>query len=342
VTEILGHDDTIAAFLSAMRGPKMHHGWLLTGAQGVGKASVAMALAKRLLAEAAGPPIAGEGLDTPANHPIGKLVDAFSHPDFVLLERLPKDAKATRDEATHKWPVDGERARSITVDQVRALGSIFGLKPSFSNKRLVLIDSIDDMERSGANALLKMLEEPPQGTIFLLVSHSPGRLLPTIRSRCRSLRFASLDDVTMRAVLRGQLPSAGEAELTSLLQIGAGSPGRALSFAGLDIGTIDHAMAEIATRGDASNAARAGLAQALSLKSAQRRYEAFLVRAPAFIAAQARMRSGDALKSALDTWDAARSLAESAQRQSLDPQMTVFALAGHIAALAPKAASAKN
>jgi DNA polymerase III subunit delta' len=338
VTDIFGQDSAIAAFLSAMRGTKMHHAWLLTGPQGVGKASTAIMLAKRLLAEAAGPPIPGEGLKTPTNHPIGKLVDAFSHPDFIVLERLPKDTKATRDETTHQWGSDLDRARSISVDQVRALGAMFGMKPSFSHQRVVVIDAIDDMERSGANALLKMLEEPPQGTIFLAISHSPGRLLPTIRSRCRTLRFATLDDIKMRSALRPHLPTVDEGELTALLRVGAGSPGRALSFAGLDIGSIDAAMAEIAATGDATNSARASLAQALSLKSAQRRYEAFLTRAPAFIAARARGSEAQARAAALDAWEAARSLADSALRQSLDPQMTVFAVSSHIAALAPKAA----
>jgi DNA polymerase III subunit delta' len=342
MSDIVGHDGAIAAFLSAMRGPKLHHAWLLSGAQGIGKATTALALAKRMLAEAAGPPIAGEGIATPDNHPIGKLVDAVSHPDFILLDRLPKDAKLIRDEERRNWPTDTERVRSITVDQVRALGSVFGLMPSFSSRRVVLIDAIDDMERSGANALLKMLEEPPQGTIFLLISHAPGRLLPTIRSRCRTLRFATLDDGAMRSVMRNHLPDADEGELTSLVRVGEGSPGRALGFAGLDIGAIDAALVDIAKSGDATNAKRASLAQALSLKSAQRRYEAFLARAPAFIAREAQTRSGDGLAAALGAWHAARHLADIAQRQSLDPQMTVFALASHIAALAPKAASSKS
>ena len=104
-----------------------------------------------------------------------------SHPDFKLLERLPKANSE-------------ELARSITVDQVRGLQPLFATTPSLSPRRVVLIDAIDDLERSAANALLKNLEEPPAGTIFLLVSHAPGRLLPTIRSRCRLLRFDPLDD----------------------------------------------------------------------------------------------------------------------------------------------------
>jgi DNA polymerase III subunit delta' len=338
---IIGHDIKIAAFLGELGGARLHHGWLFTGPQGIGKASIAHALAKRALSVAAGPPIIRDGLYVPDDHPIGKLVDAHSHPDLVTLERLPKDPKAVRDLDRRDWPSDLERARSITVDQVRALGSVFALKPSFSNRRIVIVDAIDDMERAGANALLKSLEEPPAGTIFLLISHAPGRLLPTIRSRCRTLRFDALDDNAMRQVVRRQLPNADEDEIAALITAGAGSPGRALGFAGLDIAAIDTALARLAVEGDATNAVRAELAQKLSLKSAQARYEAFLTRTPAFIALTAAQRSGPPLAAALSAWEAARSLSESAVRQSLDPQMTIFALAGIVAGLAHGASSVK-
>jgi DNA polymerase III subunit delta' len=338
---ILGHDTQITAFMAELDGARLHHAWLFTGPQGIGKASIAHALAKRALSVAAGPPIIRDGLYVPDDHPIGKLVDAQSHPDLVLIERLPKDPKAVRDLDRRDWPNDLERARSITVDQVRALGGVFALKPSFSNRRIVIVDAIDDMERAGANALLKSLEEPPAGTIFLLISHAPGRLLPTIRSRCRTLRFDPLDEGVMRQIVRGQLPNADESEVAALIAAGAGSPGRALGFAGLDIAAIDSALARLATEGDATNAVRAELAQKLSLKSAQARYEAFLTRTPAFLANTAARRSGPPLAAAISAWEAARSLSESAVRQSLDPQMTVFALAGIVAGLAHGAPSVK-
>ena len=341
MSAVVGHDVAITEFLTAMRGPRMHHAWLIAGPEGVGKAGVATALAKRLLCEAAGPDISGEGMDVPESHPIGKLVEAHTHPDFILLDRLPKDMKALREVERRDWPPDVERTRNITIDQVRALGGTFALTPSFSRARVVIVDSIDDMERGAANALLKSLEEPPQGTIFLLISHAPGRLLPTIRSRCRLLRFEALTDDVMRVALRRALPAIDEAELGALIAAGQGSPGRALGYAGLDLAGLDASLRAIARNGDADNAVRAELAQSLSAKAAQRRYEAFLARAPAFIAQEARNRSGRALTGALDAWSAARSLAESAVRQSLDPQMTVFALGGHVAGLAPGAKHVK-
>lgn len=324
-----------------MRGGRMHHAWLFVGPEGLGKALTARALAKRLLCEAADPDLAKTGLDVPESHPIGKLFDAQTHPDFVLLERLPKDLKALRDIERRDWPADMERARNITIEQVRSLGNTFALKPSYSRSRVVLVDTIDDMERGAANALLKSLEEPPHGTLFLLVSHAPGRLLPTIRSRCRILRFSTLGVSEMEAALRRARPEIDDAELAALLAVGEGSPGKALSYAGLDLARLEADLRKIADGGDPDNGLRAELAQSLSGKQSQRAYEAFLRRAPAFIAEVARQRQGAAMKSAIDAWSAARGLAESAIRQSLDPHMTVFALAGHVAALVPAAKDAK-
>jgi DNA polymerase-3 subunit delta' len=341
VSDVIGHEAVVADFLNAMRGPRMHHAWLFAGPVGVGKTMAAMALAKRLLCEAAGPALPDNGLSVPESHPIGKLFDAHTHPDFILLDRLPKDMKSVREIERRDWPADLERARNITIEQVRALGTTFALTPSYSRSRVVLVDSIDDMERAAANALLKSLEEPPQGTIFLLVSHAPGRLLPTIRSRCRPLRFGALDNDSMRIVLRRSLPDIGETELSALVEAGKGSPGQALGLAGLDLAGLDASLRAIARNGDPDNTVRAELAQSLSAKAAQRRYEAFLGRAPTFIAHEARNLHGNALASALEAWSAARSLAESAVRQSLDPQMTVFTLAGHVAALVPGANRAK-
>jgi DNA polymerase III subunit delta' len=337
MNETIGHQAPVAAFLSAMRGEKMHHAWLLTGSEGLGKASSASRLAKRMLAEAAGPPIDQSGAEVPDDHPIGRLVDAWTHPDFRVLERQPKDMKQVRDLDRRDWPEGLELARNITIEQARGLNSLFATKPSFSQRRAVIVDAIDDMERGAANALLKNLEEPPAGTIFLLISHAPGRLLPTIRSRCRTLRFAPLGEAQMRQAIRAKLPELSESELVALVDAGEGSPGRALGFAGLDIGGIDRALAELAATGDPNNAIRAELAQKLSTKAAQGRFEAFLARTPSFIAAEAQRRSGDALAPAIAAWEKARTLAEIAVRQSLDPQMTVFALGSYVAGLAPKA-----
>jgi DNA polymerase-3 subunit delta' len=155
------------------------------------------------------------------------------------------------------------------------------------------------------------------------------------------LRFGPLDNADVAAILRAHVPDAEPAEIDALVEVGKGSPGRALRFAGLDIAGLDAALSALARDGDTQNARRLALAQQLSGKGAQARYEAFLQRVPAFLAAQAQQRQGDALGLALSHWEQARQLAAQAVSTSLDPQNVVFTLAGHVAALAPGGASAK-
>lgn len=322
-----GNANAHAAILAAMEGKALHHAWLFTGPQGVGKASFARIAAMRMLAEAAHPGTLPSGFDVPEDHRVCALINAGSHPDYRELTRLPKDADKPGQDL----------ARSITIAQVRALQPMFATTPSMSPRRVVLIDSVDDLERPGAsNALLKNLEEPPAGTIFILISHSPGRLLPTIRSRCRRLRFDPLGDAMMAQVLRAQLPEASGDEIDALVRAGDGSPGRALGYAGLDMAALDRIMTAISGDGDRANAQRSKLSKALALKAAQPRYEAFLDRVPSFIAGASADRTGDALKTALDAYDAARALAISARALSLDQQATVYEMAGLVAKLAAR------
>jgi DNA polymerase-3 subunit delta' len=322
VSPLFGHDDAVAAFRDGMASGRLHHAWLITGPQGVGKALFAAKAALRVLAEGAGPPVSAPGLDVPEEHPIARLVEAGSHPDLMRLERLARD--------------NGELARSINVEQVRGLQRLFATTASMSPWRIVIIDAADDLERSAANALLKNLEEPPPTSVFFLVSHASHRLLPTIRSRCRQLRLSRLAPDAMTSALSAALPDADAEEIRALAEAGDGSPGRAIAFRGLDIGGLDAAMRALAEQGDPTNARRSALAASLCLKSAQARYEAFLARAPSFIADAARTRRGAALAEALRLWERAAELASSAKGLSLDSSSVVFEIAGLIAALAPE------
>lgn len=328
LADLVGHRETTDALLASASSGRLHHAWLLAGPQGVGKSLFAHHAARWLLASAAGPAFGSDRLRVPAEHPIASLLAAGSHPDFRLLQRLPRD----RSE---------ELARSISVDQVRSLQPLLATTPSLSHRRVIVIDAVDELERSAANALLKNLEEPPAGTLFLLVSHAPGRLLPTIRSRCRLLRFTGLADDAVAAVLAAELPGETAASIAALTRIANGVPGAAMRFAGLRITELDGAIEEIARTGDRTNALRGALARSLSVKSAQARYEAFLERAPARIAAAARALPADALAPAVELWRQARDIADKAVRQSNDPQTTVFELAGLVARLAPEVAPAK-
>jgi DNA polymerase-3 subunit delta' len=323
MTELVGNETARSAFARAVEGGAIHHAWLIAGPEGVGKGSFARHAAALLLARAVDPalPVAAP---VPADNRIARLLASGAHPDYRELVRLPKDA-AKPDEGL---------ARSITIAQVRTLQPMFATKPALSDRRVVIIDAIDDLERSGSNALLKNLEEPPAGTIFLLVSHAPGRLLPTIRSRCRMLRFSALSEAEVLRVLRQQVEDASEDELAALARAGDGSPGRAIAFAGLDMNEIERELTQIADKGDRDNAIRSRLAKALGARGGQARYAAFVERVPSFIAERAKTAQGEQIRTALDAHADARQIGGVAIGLSQDVSGTVFELCGVVARLA--------
>jgi DNA polymerase-3 subunit delta' len=318
---IVGQDKAVEQFASAWASRKLHHAWLLAGPRGVGKASFAHAAARRVLADAAGPASSLPGVETSDDHPMVRLVEARSHPDMRQLERLVNEKT-------------GNLARSISVDQVRSLADLFDLSPAMSDWRVVIIDSVDELEPAGANALLKMLEEPPPNSIFFLVSHAPGRLLPTIRSRCRRLDFQALDDDAMTSVLELAAPETSASERAKIVAISFGSAGRALAFAELGLAKIEDAATAILRQGDPTNARRSELASELGKRGAGERYAAFLELAPTLIAREARQVDGARRERALDAYARARELAAVAPRVSLDPAATVFQLGGILASVA--------
>ena len=317
---LLGQDRAVAAFRGALDGGSLHHAWLLAGPRGVGKGAFARAAALRLLSDAAGPRIDLPGLAMPPEHRIAKLFAAGSHPDFRLLERELNDKK------------DGLR-RNITVHQVRKLHGLFELQPALSPWRVVVIDCMDELEPGAANALLKLLEEPPGQSLFLLVSHAPGRLLPTIRSRCRRLDFDLLEPDVIDRILAAERPDLPAAERKRLIPLAGGSAGRAIAFADLDLAPLAEEALAILRRGDRDNARRSRLASSLALKAAAPRYAAFLDLVPPLIAAEARAATGPRAARAAAAYAKARETATLAPRLTLDAASTVFALGTIMAAV---------
>jgi DNA polymerase III subunit delta' len=318
---IVGQDHAVEQFATAWTTRKLHHAWLLAGPKGVGKATFALAAAKRVLADAAGPPSELPGLEASEEHPMVKLVNAGSHPDMRWLQRLVNEKT-------------GNLARNISVDQVRSLSELFDLSPAMSPWRVAVIDTVDELEPSGANALLKMLEEPPPNSLFFLVSHAPGRLLPTVRSRCRRLEFQALDDAAMTSILEANAPEMSASERQRIIAMSFGSAGRALAFAELGLAKLEDAAVAILRHGDPTNAQRSDLATELGKRAAADRYAAFLDLAPTLIAREARRLDGLPRERALDAYAKARELAAVAPRLSLDPAATVFQIGGILAEVA--------
>jgi DNA polymerase-3 subunit delta' len=211
---VIGHEPQTAALQSAFASARPHHAWLLTGPQGLGKALFAEQAAIWILA---GRPV-GEGFTGATDSAAASLIAAGSHPDFRRLIRTEDDK--------------GKLRAVIRVDEVRALQPLFRQTPSIADWRVVIVDSADEMNPQSANALLKNLEEPAPQTLFLVISHTPGRLLPTIRSRCRELRLGPLGPEEMALALA----ATGEAvaDPAALAELSGGSVGEALRLLRLD------------------------------------------------------------------------------------------------------------
>jgi DNA polymerase-3 subunit delta' len=212
--ELLGHEAAEALCAEAMRSARMHHAWLITGPEGIGKATLAFRFARRLFA---GPPDAAS-LVLAASDKVFRRVAAGAHADLLTIER--------------GWDDKRKRQRSeIVVDDVRRVTDFLRLTPAEGGWRVVVVDGAEELNRNAANALLKVLEEPPPRAVLLLTCAAPGRLLPTIRSRCRRLRLAALPDAAMERLLGLYLPEMAEDERSRLVTLAEGSPGRALLLA---------------------------------------------------------------------------------------------------------------
>ncbi|HWK94827.1 MAG TPA: DNA polymerase III subunit delta' [Pseudolabrys sp.] len=216
-TVLFGHADAERTLLEAYRGGRMPHAWLIGGQPGIGKATLAYRLARFVLAHpdpASAEVQSATSLAVDPDHPAARRMAVKAQGDLLVLERVIN-------------PQTGKLFQNIRIDDVKRTVGFFGSTAGEGGWRIAIVDPIDDLQRDGANALLKILEEPPPRTMLLLISQSPGRELPTIRSRCRRLLLRPL---AAEDVLRALTAATGEAEgdLRQAAEASGGSPGRAL------------------------------------------------------------------------------------------------------------------
>ncbi|QDH34851.1 DNA polymerase III subunit delta' [Porphyrobacter sp. YT40] len=311
MTDWPNHAEAWRVWRDALGGERMHHGWLLAGKAGLGKRDFAMAAARELVAEPGVPQPEGD------------------HPDIIVLTYGPKDDKGEKAQAEGK-PFD--LARSIRIKQIRAMQRRLITRPTLGSRRAIIIDPADDMEKSAANALLKSLEEPPAGTFFLLVTHRPARLLPTIRSRCRTLRFPVLSDSQLAEMLHAAgLPSDPQAVAAA-----EGSFGAAVRFAEQDLAPIARVMAALIAGGDDGVTGRGELARLIGPRADRERVQAVLDLAQSLVAHAARS-SEDAQTRArlIEAHGALVALAAEAPTANFDAGMLPFEIGSLLVAAAP-------
>lgn len=256
------------AFLDALQRGRLHHAWLLCGVEGTGKATFAYRAARRLLGAAAdttrGP------LGARRDDPVSRLISAQAHPDLLVLERLVEGGKVKK---------------AISVDQSRELPEFFSKSPSQAQHRVAIIDAADDLNINAANALLKILEEPPESGVLFLVTHAPGRLLATIRSRCRRLSFPIWAPDRLTTLVRNRTGVDLE-DAEHAAAMAGGSPGAALALAAGTTFEMDQ-LARQWVEGDIDRAEALAIADKFRGAEGQERFETLMDR----LIAAVRMRA---------------------------------------------------
>lgn len=222
--DLLGHEAAERRLFEAWQSGRLPHAWMITGPRGVGKATLAYRFARFVLASGKEDGTAPSSMCLGPEHPVFQRTAASSHGDLLTIE-------SSGDEGNRR------KKREISVEESRRIGPFLTMTAAEGGWRVVVIDSADEMNRAAGNAILKLLEEPPAKALLLLVSHNPGRVLPTVRSRCRHLALRPLNDENMGRILRSQRPDI-EADMgETLTRLAEGSIGNALRLA--DAGGLD-------------------------------------------------------------------------------------------------------
>jgi len=331
-TSLIGHRAAEQELLSAYRDGRLAHAWLIAGKEGIGKATLAWRFARFVLANpdpAAATVREARDLHVDPDHSAARLLAGLAHPDFALIRR--------------EWQAKDKRlATEISVEAVRLGLQVFQLSAAFGGWRIAIVDSAEDLNRNSANALLKMVEEPPQRSLILVVSHRPGQVLPTIRSRCRRLRLEPLSADEIVEAVASLGPPWSEA-----------APDKIAAAARRANGSVREALVRLAPESDAAGAlidsivgglprpdprAVARLAEAIGGRGGDETYRAFHRELYDWLATYARDFAppfGD-VEAIGGLWDRVRAAERETEALNLDRKLHVQALIAEIAATAPR------
>ncbi len=250
---LIGFEEEEKFLLEAWKKNTLHNSWLFSGVEGIGKASLAYKFAKFVLFADEKDKDKYTSLDIPPQSAVNNLVSNNAHPDLKIIERdyieadKKKIIKAIKDgeQLAQEDLKELKKSANIKVDEVRTINEFLSKRSGNDGWRVVIIDSIDDMNTSSANAILKTLEEPPHKALMLLISHNPNRLLPTIKSRCAKLNLKPLSEENVASLLRRYRPNMSEKEIKELTPLSSGSIGKALLYADNDALEVYHRLSQI-------------------------------------------------------------------------------------------------
>ena len=322
---LIGHAEAERTLVEAYRSGRIHHAWILGGPEGIGKATLAYRMAKYVLCHP-DPTRAPEG-DTLATDPAAtaaRQLVAQSHPDLLVLRRTWNSERKTF-------------FGNIRVEDVRRVGGFFGSTAAFGGWRIAIVDAADDLQREGANALLKVLEEPPAKALFLIIAHQPGRLLPTIRSRCRRLTFEALSPTDAVAAARIARPDLPVEQLTDAARLADGSVRLTLSLAQGEGIAVHQALSALLARLPALDVALAHqFAERMSNKAGEESFALFRTFLDDWlhqrILIEAQSQPADRLARWAEVWEKARDAARDVEVFNLDRKPYVLSTLSMLAA----------
>lgn len=321
---LVGHAEAEAAFRDGLGSGRLHHAWLIGGPRGIGKATLAYRVARWLAANPRAD-AAPTSLAVDPAHPAARQVAALSHPNLVALRRTrPPNAKTL--------------AAKIPVDAARRALDLFGATAGNGGYRVCIVDSAEDLNANSANALLKMVEEPPARCLFLIVSHAPGRLLPTIRSRCRALTLRPLSAAQVQAVVEGFPPPFARPDPEALGRAAAlseGSVARAVAMLDPAVAGLVAEVERLLARLDHPDWRRIlALADKLAAREAEELFAASLDTVFRFVSAELDRRRHEPparLAALVEVCDKIARAAREAATYNLDRRPVILALFGDLA-----------
>lgn len=317
---LIGHDGAMERLAQSYKSGRFHHAWLLSGPRGIGKATLAFRFAKHMLSFP-NPTLAPETYDSSAvDHSVSRQIAQGAHPNLLHLTK-------PWDEKTKKFKTQ------LSVEEVRRTSAFYGMTAGAGGWRVTIVDAADDMNASAANALLKILEEPPKRSVFFVITHAAGGLLPTIRSRCQALACEPLSPPDVKQALNALSVQASDQDLEAVAHLSEGSVRRAIQLIESDV-TKDFASFERLM----SNPNRAGggdwvavhkIADSLSRRGQEESYGLFFDLVNGWIAKQVRdnpTRSPAALAAWANAWEKATQSQKVADAFNLDKKQVILSL----------------